>query len=531
MADPQIGMEQFEDYSSKTEMALKIFIALFVIAVGFILIGFSDAFTVPGKMGWSEPMVQLGLSLIIAGIGYLTFQYTFERGNKQYTGILVRSSVDQIQKTVKEVDESLKRILSQNQILNGAYEKGLVQIFPDRVHGLADIMTEMKSSNKIMMMGISLKDYFNTGGKYYVEMEKLINDIKGNERKELRVLIINPFCEQATIRAERESNNEFSDANPYTDSGLWSDVWETIRYLHELEKAPPASDSRGKVFAKVYSSAPSSFLVITDRYVFIEQYHYGLKKSGLVGGTFPLLKFPNSRSLSANISEASVSDNLIGHFEYVWDEHNKRSLPLVELLENKMIGISISAWESRLMNVFTTRENARERIAFLLRNENSSIKLIGISLRDFLHAGKNYYDILQQKSKKVSVQCLLLDPQSEQGELRSKREEPNVKTGNLYSEVQTSIRSIQRLNEEKCKITAKLYAASPSCFAIITERSVVIEQYHYGSSKPGATIAGGKVPVFEFAKNSSTYEELVGHFDFIWSLESSKEVKQSTLET
>jgi len=155
--------------------------------------------------------------------------------------------------------------------------------------------------------------------------------------------------------------------------------------------------------------------VITDKYTYIEQYHYGVPKSGLVGGNFPLLKFPTLIGDPASESDArattSVARHLSGHFEYIWNQRGTQ--PLRRLLEGHNIGVAKSAWECKLANLFSNRMWAEERIKYLLSHEDTEIKLIGISLRDLFHAGKGLYTTIQPVSKKVSVRALMLDSFSE----------------------------------------------------------------------------------------------------------------------
>jgi len=60
------------------------------------------------------------------------------------------------------------------------------------------------------------------------------------------------------------------------------------------------------------------------------------------------------------------------------------------------------------------------------------------------------------------------------------------------------------------------FVVIPSCFIVLTDETVIVEQYHYGSSEPGANILGGKVPLLEFAADSQTYTQLAGHFQYLW---------------
>ena len=500
---------------SAMEWYVKISASALAISLGILMIVISlpDISVIDVK--WNTPLSQLGLALIISGLTYITFQHVFDRGNREFTESTVKDAVSDISQMLEEVEEQLNDLTKQNKILHGAFNNNIIQIYAKRSEGLQDIQDDIRKSNNVKIMGISLRAYFNPAEKSFVEMESVLDNISNNDERKIQILIINPNCEQAAIRAERESDEDFSNLNPYEESGLYSDVWQTIRYLSKKQK-------EGRVEAKVYNSAPSCFLVITDEHTYVEQYHYGIKRSGLVGGNFPLLKFPTTIKPGRKLNESTISEHLNGHFDYVWDDCHKRSLPLNYLLDLHMVGTSRSAWECGIVNIFQSRSIAKDRIKVLMKNEKKEIRLIGISLRDFFHAGNDYYTVLREISSNkhddgnISIKALLLDPLCEQGVLRSQREEPGIERGNLYSEVVTSLRSIDRLKENGALIDVRLYQASTNCFAIQGDEGVLIEQYHYGSAEPDATILGGKIPLLEFHKKSPTFQEIKGHFDYIW---------------
>ena len=478
-------------------------IAAFLFGLVLIVLGDSPQSLI--NPNWKTPAGQLGLTLCITAVLYFVFQQIFDRANQDQVERIVYDAVKTVDSKIIKVDTSLEKLLAHNSILSGAFENNLICIYAKRDAGLQDIMKDSRNSKAVRMIGISLREYFMTSGHFNAEMDQLLDDVSKTDGKNFHALIINPNSDQATIRAERESDAPFDENYPYEDSGLYTDVKQSMKYLR-------GKYEEDKVEGRVYNSAPSCFLVITDTHTYIEQYHYGLPKSGLKGGHFPLLKFP---------TDSEVGRHLEGHFEYIWNDHSRK---LPELISHHMVGVSKNAWECALMNLFPTRSHAEERIAYLLESATTEIKLIGISLRDFLHGGRKFYRILKKicsqkdaDGKGVTIKVLCLDPFSEQGKIRSEREEPGVFPGNLHSEVITSLNSIKRLKESGDRVDVKLYSGAPNCFLVLTDKGVLVEQYHYGSDEPGATILGGKVPLFEFAYNSPTYLELAGHFDFIWS--------------
>jgi len=460
------------------------------------------------------PMVDLGMALCITSTTYFVFQQIFDRANEESTKRIVegaigsfKENIDKVGEKIGGVDMGLNSILQHSDMLGGAIAASVVQMYAKREEGLKDIMADVRASEHVRMMGISLREYFGNAGRQYHEMNAVLKNIAETQTRDLKALLINPHSDQATIRAERESNAKFDLNNPYEDSGLYGDVGQSVKYLHKWGK------EYRNIAGRVYNAAPTCFLVVTDQHTYVELYHYGEPRAGLIGGNFPLLKFPTVSPLAADLGS---------HFDYIWDEHSN---DLSELVDAHMVGVSKNAWECKIMNVFPTRSDADDRIAYLLQSAKGEVRLIGISMRDFFFGGRRFHSILRQICRPaegssetgVAVKALLLDPLCEQGKLRSEREQPGQRPGNLFNEVHNSLNNIATLRKLQANVQVKLYQGAPSCFVVLTDQSLMVEQYHYGSSEPGANILGGKVPVLEFAVDSPTYTELSGHFDYLWS--------------
>jgi hypothetical protein len=570
-------MESLLHAARRFEKYTLLLVATVFFILGVLLLAFSHGNALK-SINWDAPAAQVGLGLVLASVTFLVIERQLDESHRRHTENVVAQNTlhinqqltdveGRLKTTLNEVNASLKNLQTANQILTGAFDRGVDRIYARREDGLIDIMKDMSEAKMIWMLGISLHDFFASSGGHFGETGNLIGEIEHSDHKSMRVLLINPFSEQATIRAEREADQEFSEQKPYEKSSLFSDVQHSIQYLsdriredaalgiirgeladgslneavvedrlQELLKmsedefsrlaGPEYSANEGAhchIQARVYNAAPTCFLVITDSHTYIEQYHYGLQKSGVAGGNFPLMRFktkiPRSGGAQAGNPRAEVAAELYGHFDYIWKQRG--TAPLTHLTQGHNIGVSKSAWECGLANLFSSRSWAEERIKYLLLHETKEIRLIGISLRDYFHAGKGLHTAIVEASDRVSVRALILDPYSDQGRYRSEREEPGVNTsgGNLFSEVKTSIRTVERLQmqgKQGLKMDARLYFGSPSCFAVLTSESLIVEQYHYGRSELGANILGGKVAVLEYSRDSAMYKEIDGHFDHIW---------------
>lgn len=516
---------------------------------GIIVIMLSAWFRGPGELSHfaQTALTELGLTFCITAVTYFIFQQIVDQANNKHVRRIVNKAVtgmsteiggavSQVSTKIEYINSSLDKVFKQNDILNGAFESAIVCIHQNRGEAAEDILDAMQTSKTIRVMGVSLRDYFTPGGKHHAQIDRLLKDIVDSKVREFRTLLLNPYSDQAKIRAERESLGDFAEKDAYIKSGLYSEVKQSIQYLLRKCNSP-------RVIGKLYKSAPTCFLVITDDFTYLEQYHYGLAESGLKGGNVPVLKFS---------SNSDVANQLTGHFDYVWIHH---SIAFHETEVAMMVGVPKNAEECQLVNLFPTRADAVRRIEYLFQYEATQaiaaqanaassnagasettpqdgahrvVRLIGISLRDFFNKGPFYTSMKTRfGSKPILVQALLLDPHSEQGKLRSEREDPGLPPSSLYTDVRSSLKYIVRLNSTGTEVQARLYRGAPSCFVVLTEDSAIVEQYHYGSEDPGDTILGGRVPVLEFHKDSSMYSALFEHFRYMWN---SEKMSQSAKE-
>ena len=126
--------------------------------------------------------------------------------------------------------------------------------------------------------------------------------------------------------------------------------------------------------------------------------------------------------------------------------------------------------------------------------------------------------VAQGDRKGAEWRVLVLDPQCEQARLRSEREEPQgtpYEEGNLHREVNDTIENVKiRFIKSGAKIEVHAYRGAPSCFLLIVDDFMFVEQYHYGRER--GQRAAELVPLIEFHKDSTMFEELQGHFDYMW---------------
>lgn len=175
-----------------------------------------------------------------------------------------------------------------------------------------------ESKNILWIKGISLKSFFQLDSDLYYALRKTCK----KKDIDVRILLIDPSCEQARIRSFREyllthENCSLADfkVGKLEKQRLHRETNDSIDSIRNdlLPSLPPDCSSSLKV--GLYSSAPEAFLLLTDEAVLVEQYHYGLIISGaahrrILGGNVPLTEYKKE--------DANIYQIYKDHFEYVY---------------------------------------------------------------------------------------------------------------------------------------------------------------------------------------------------------------------
>lgn len=155
--------------------------------------------------------------------------------------------------------------------------------------------------------------------------------------------------------------------------------------------------------------------------------------------------------------------------------------------------------------------------------EKRLVRMVGISFRDFFNDLGLLSDVTEKlmKNENVHFEILLINPFSTQAGYRAEREakEPYSKVedhfvSTLFQDIQKCTKNFEKTDSNR--IAVRFYSTAPSCMLIFVDQSVFVETYHYGRAGVGG-LKGGKIPILEFRKGTHAYEELEGHFDYVWS--------------
>ncbi|GEM_PF-6284059 len=228
-----------------------------------------------------------------------------------------------------------------------------------------------------------------------------------------------------------------------------------------------------------------------------------------------------------NSAAASLEERLRSNVEELGHRISQVGQEATSVLAT--VPIIASCIESGILNIYQCRSDhrAEERMIEALKRSQKKVDIIGISLRTFFQGGgmlNRAVNTLLQSSiqgRHLSTQwrVLVIDPICNQARLRSRREEmPSTdhEDGNLYREVNNTIEIVRNQYEEHgANVKLHIYSGTPACFILIVDDVLFVEQYHYGRVR-GQRVAE-LVPLVEVKKDSKIYDELEGHFEYMWS--------------
>lgn len=203
-----------------------------------------------------------------------------------------------------------------------------------------------------------------------------------------------------------------------------------------------------------------------------------------------------------------------------------------------------------IVAIHSDRHAAYGEIMRRISSATKSVSMLGIALRPFFHSAGAYYEkILETLDKSLEWRVLVLDPHSDEALLRSLREnqatyriklskteldyrqKPMEELRKTYERAyqETDVyRDIQRTTEffldnarngkKRASAVLRWHRGAPVAFVVIVDdRSLFVEQYHYGRVDPETNMrVGERVPVFEYASSSSMFQHMRGHFEHLW---------------
>ncbi len=220
----------------------------------------------------------------------------------------------------------------------GAHASGMENVFIDSNRPNVRMQEEIAKSKRIWIQGITLKAFFNDSPLARSLEKRLVQP----DGLDIRIILLDPDCEQAKFRAYREFRLNSGDVltfeeftrEHYQTSTLRRDLLETIATFRRRHGG-------AVVKIKKYGTAPHMFVLIGDEGAFVEQYSYGKlaravpNEELILGSDMPLIEYQRRidpvylriiREMQADDSEANEKLRpqpyplLVDHFEYTWSQ-------------------------------------------------------------------------------------------------------------------------------------------------------------------------------------------------------------------
>lgn len=229
--------------------------------------------------------------------------------------------VHRVMGEVNRLDHSIDNLQTTLAITAGAIESGLSAVFSERhraLNEIAEMLSTAQEGKEFCVLGISLGDFLCPHGLLYGPILAALN-----RGVNIRALLLCMNSDAAKTRAEREEGNH---STPNRENSSWEDWYHETRCFDELKTASDVAKSyikqfkdskdsntapKGKFSGHVYTLSPLCFLVIYEKAMFLESYHYAGR-----GGEAPILRI--SKKSRGSDKNTRLFDIYQEHFDVLW---------------------------------------------------------------------------------------------------------------------------------------------------------------------------------------------------------------------
>jgi hypothetical protein len=441
----------------------------------------------------------------------------------------------------KAVEEQQKKMVGISQSLITLSQLSISSLYANRGNSYEDMMRDLASPNlsEIQIISMALGDLLlegSVGHKVWKMIQEYILDPTSREGKRLdiKVLVIDPNCFGAYLWSVGEQRKQ-----DIGGSRLSSDIRVTTDSLRELRRIDQTNVSFD---FRLYQLPPQVFLFRTNIASYVEPYYFWTSRS--TSQSMMVFRFQPDSKLHQGMKD---------HFDLIW---RNASISSEQLFNEHYVGIDKGVRERGIINVFASSKDARERILWLIEHTRENLYIQGFSLHSYFDGDSELYWAIRKltEQKQVKIKILLIDPESEQAKYRAWREHilqqedlgetpltweefgsGPLRETQLYSDTKRSIqwvRSITTGLSDTETFCCKLNTTAPYCFMLMSDSSVLVEQYHYGKiNQPVGTKILGNMPILEYkrfddlsdlsneteqSKPPQTYQLMKSHFEFVF---------------
>lgn len=534
------------------------------LGLGVIALSYTSPFDPPDTSWLTFGVREIGAGLLVVAIANVVLQVFIERYRQQLSSRLDSFVKDDVTAELQEIRTDIAgqthALLTGSTTLAALGTAGVSKVYASRGDATADLKRDIEATGlaRIRIMGISLNDFLRSDQHQSLHSvwKVITHYVRGDwtpaQDLDVRVLIIDPQCYGAMLRSYGEAREDDQLAGRL-DEDVKATAERLLRLVNEVnENKGQASgpedgdggdaDVGGTVSFdfRIYRLPPTMFICSTDRVSYVQPYYFWSRRQFEV--TMPLLR------LEGTPLHAAMAD----HFDLVWE---RASVSGTDWLQANQIGIDKGAYESGVVNVFTDPATAYRRMRWLIEHATRRVWIQGISLKSFFEPGRLYAALHGALNRTdVDVRILLLDPRSEAARHRSFREHefsdhcarrfasfadyassPACHTeSTLVRDTETSIKKIVHSIGRGGQRT-RLYDTAPSCFVLMVDDDVLVEQYHFGKAIPPEfqieeqgtpPILGKEMGLVEYSKEPTElvewdssrhpYDLLESHLSFVY---------------
>lgn len=515
---------------------LKIIVAIAVMVfIGSVLL--LIGFKLPENI-WSFIIREIGKAIIITALISSTIRLYFgkqlsivekeKKKLKDKKDEMFRNEVNyQLEDLKKQVLIQTEEIAHKATCFDALQVSSVDRFYRDRDEASKDIKATLlrEGIESMKIIGISLNDYMRdeneTLNGAWKQIRRYIREDelpKGASSLDIKVMFIDPCSKGAFLRGQAEGREGY-------EGRLLSDVLDTMRDLDKLINE--SSDNKNVKFdVRIYRTSPILHLIWTPHSAFLQSYHFRPRHSK---GHIPVIKYHDSGEVDC------MHQELESHFSYVWENCSVNVKDFVEKHSRGTEEVTRLASISNMFYMHMKTDMQKKRMKYLITTTKKTLYIKGITLKAFFRTNDNegLFDALRKAALRdgLKVRILLINPDEEQAKLRSFKEyllsKPSARLNefiekseherqDLFRDTKLSINYIDDAINEMSKnssspdIKLKLYKSAPDCFMLLTDESVLVEQYHYGKISPPMKdqdkienkLLKGDVPVFEYAKPS-----------------------------
>lgn len=203
-----------------------------------------------------------------------------------------------------------------SQMMSTAVDQGISGILGPRRQDPATpaaIANALESAEgEVLLQGVGLREFFSDRDHAVILRRMAAED----HVVSVRALLVSPTGQFARARTVAQDGEQFADDALFRAGPLFSDSWRSLNVIASLKKASRESKNF-RLDVRFLDHWPSAYLVLTNRFAFVETYHFGRVDNSLeqvtIEGLVPMLQ------ISAGADYYSLLRN---HFDYLWNGTN-----------------------------------------------------------------------------------------------------------------------------------------------------------------------------------------------------------------